>query len=228
MPFHNRGLRETGRTTVTADPASQEFIDAQRRQAQRGAGIATGNSPFGIGNESFFTGPLTQTPGQLAQPFFDPFQEQVIGGVRKEFDFLRNQATARTAGQATSAGAGLGGRSAVLEGTRLGALDRAQTSQISGLLSGGFQNALTQGVQFGQDQQQLEAQQLMEPLFRERQAQQFLNLGLGPVGQTQTEFGQRPSVFGSAAGGALTGFGVGGSPGALIGGGLGLLGGLFG
>jgi len=57
------------------------------------------------------------------------------------------------------------------------------------------------------------------------------NLGLlnGAVGgsQTTTQKAASPNLFTSALGGGLAGFGVGGLPGALLGGGLGLLGSIF-
>ena len=57
----------------------------------------------------------------------------------------------------------------------------------------------------------------------------YIGLLNGAVGGSTTTTApiQRPNVFTGTAGGALTGFGVGGIPGALLGGGLGLLGSLF-
>lgn len=57
----------------------------------------------------------------------------------------------------------------------------------------------------------------------------YIGLLNGAVGgsTTTTSPVQRPNIFSSVGGGALTGFGVGGIPGALVGGGLGLLGSLF-
>ena len=57
----------------------------------------------------------------------------------------------------------------------------------------------------------------------------YIGLLNGAVGgsSTTTSPVQRPNIFTSALGGATTGFGIGGLPGAMLGGGLGLLGGLF-
>lgn len=59
--------------------------------------------------------------------------------------------------------------------------------------------------------------------------QQYLGLLNGAQGgsQTTTSPVQRPNIFTGALGGAATGFGVAGLPGALAGGGLGILGSLF-
>lgn len=176
--------------------------------------------------ESFFTGPHTQTPGEMAEAFMNPYQEQVIGGIRGEFDHLRDQALMGTNQQATQAGAFGGSRAAVMAGARMGELDRAQTSQIGNFLHGGYQNAMNQGVGFAEMQRQLQQQQQMEPLWRQQQAMNMMNLGMGPHGYSMSQQGGGSNAMGSAIGGATVGsaFGV---PGAAIGGGLGLLGGLL-
>ena len=196
-------------TTTTVDPASQNFINRQRGQAEQAANVATGSGPF-------FTGPLTQTPAEMAQAFFNPFQDQVIGGIRGEFDHLRNQAVNRTNQEGTQLAGGPGGsRAAVLAGSRMGALDRAQTSQIGQFLNQGFNTAQGRGTQFAEHQRQLQERQMQEPLFRQQQALNFMNMGMGPVGQTQrTE--QDPSLIDRAFG-SLPG---------MLGGGM--IGGLFG
>ena len=168
-------------TVQTPDWASQQYINQMRAQGQQGAAVAL--DP----NQSFFTGPMTQTPGEMAQAFMNPYQQNVIDGVRGEFDHLRNQAGMQAGQQATQAGAFGGSRHGVMEGARLGELDRAQASQIGGLLYGGHQNAMQQGLGFAEHQRQLQEQQMQEPLFRQQQAQNFMNLGLGPTGTQTTE-----------------------------------------
>lgn len=220
------GKKQTQTSEVRPDAASQAYINQQRNQAQQGANVAlNAGGPGGL-----FTGPLQQTPGQIAQPFMSPFQDQVVGGIRGEFDHLRNQASMATAQDATSAGAFGGSRQAITEGARLGELDRAQASQVGNVLNQGYQNAMQQGMGFAERQRALQQQQNMEPIWRQQQALQMMNLGMGPTGQTQTTTMETPgaSPFGSAAGGAMTGASVGGPWGAAIGGGIGLLGGLLG
>lgn len=206
---------------------------AARQAAVNGVQAQMPNDPNAQNGGGWFTGPLQQTPGEMAAPFMNPYLQNVIGGLRGEFDHLRGQASNATAQQATQAGAFGGSRAAVLEGSRLGELDRAQTSQIGGLLNSGFQNAMGQGLGFAQYQQGLQQQKQMEPLWRQQQAQQMMNNGMGPVGQQSNQVQQGPgrSALGSAAGGALTGAsigsiipGIGTGIGAAVGGGLGLLG----
>src|SRR5690606_27342516 len=119
---------------------------------------------------------------------------------------LRGQAQMATQQAATQAGAFGGSRHGVAEGVRLGELDRAQASQIAGLLHSGYQQALGQGVAFAEHQRQLQQQQLQEPLFRQQLALGFQNMGMGPVGTTTTSTVDTPSNrLGSAASGAALG-----------------------
>jgi len=204
--------------TTAPDAASQGYIDRMRRAATGAAGVATGGGPY-------FTGPQTQSIQDQVSPFMNPYISNVVDATRGEFDFLRNQASVDANQQATQAGAFGGSRHGVAEGTRLGALDRAQTSQIADLLSGGYNNALSMGTDYAERQRQLREQQMQEPLWRQNQALQFYNMGMGPVGQSVSQ--PKGSALGSAAGGAMAGSAFG-PWGTAIGGGLGLLGGIFG
>ena len=185
---------QTTTQTTGLDPRSQQFVDQQRAQAQGAAGVATG-AP---GN--FFLGPDQRSIQDQISPFLDPFIQNVIGGVRGEFDVLRDQASNRVSDQAIQAGAFGGSRQGVAEGVRLGELDRAQTSQIGGLLSSGFRNALSTGLQQSELNRQLRERQAQEPLFRQQQAQQFFQGGLGPTGQVQTQTQPGGSTLGTIAG----------------------------
>lgn len=149
------------------DPASQAFVDFQRELARQGAGVALTAPTFagpnagmlaalqalqrGAGQTAAAQGQLSQLAAGIVDPaqfqaslatFQDPFEQQVIGGVRGEFDRLRQQASREAGDAAQRAGAFGGSRQAVTEGARLGALDAAQSSQIGSLLSGGFENAV--------------------------------------------------------------------------------------
>lgn len=216
----------TQTNTQTLDPQSQAFVNAMRQQAQTGAGAILNGGPL-------FTGPIQQTPGEMAQGFMSPYIANVIGGLRGEFDHLRSQALTGSNQQATQAGAFGGSRAAIMAGARMGELDRAQASQVAGLLNSGFQNAMGQGLDFAKYQQGLAQQAAMEPLFRQQQAMQLMNMGMGPVGFNTTSTTTQPrqgNFLGGAAGGALTALGAGLTGGVplAIGAGLGALGGLFG
>jgi len=170
-------------TTTALDPASQRFVEESRGQAASAAQFAL-DAPG-----QFFLGPDPRSVQDIIQPFQDPFQQQVIDATRQEFDILRDRAVGGAGGtnqQAILAGAQGGSRQGVAEGVRLGELDRAQTSQIAGLLSQNFQQAVSNAIPFSERQRALAQQQAQEPLFRQQQAQQFRNLGLGQTGQTTT------------------------------------------
>lgn len=207
--------KSNGSQTVTQRPdaGSQRYIDQMRQAGQGAAGVATGGG-------SFFTGPLT---GSQIQDAMNPYIQGVIDPTRAEFDHLRGQAVMGADDQAQQAGAFGGSRHGVMAGARMGELDRAQASQMAGLFSQGY----GQAVQLAEHQRQLQERQMQEPLFRQQQALNFMNLGMGPVGSTAVQTSDPANnPLGSAAGGAMAGSAFG-PWGAAIGGGVGLLGGLF-
>jgi len=199
-----------------------------------------------------------------AQQFFNPFQEQVIGGLQSDFDRQRGL-SARSANQtATAQGAFGGTRAEIAKQVGQSEIGRNEANVLGQVRSAGFNRSMQQALGlFGQQQQaglaglgfglqglqqgagidlarqqslfgantqlqQLEQQRRLGPLFGQQQALNFLNLGLGPTGQSQQTSTPGANPFLSALGGAGTGFVTGGPIGAAIGGGLGLLGGLFG
>lgn len=192
-------------TSTTLDPNSAAYQQAIRSQAAMAANVAlqgpggaygaaangaasnAANQPVG---NSWFTGPQSMSIGDQAAQFFNPYMSNVIDPIRAEYDRLRGQATSQTQSQATLANAYGGSRAALLTGSRLGQLDRGQAQQIGDLMYGGYNNALGMGTQYAEMQRRLQEQQLQEPLFRQQQAQQFLNNGMGPVGQTTVQGSQ--------------------------------------
>lgn len=200
---------KTTTTSQTLDPASQKYVDAMRGQAQGASNVALGG-PAGGG--SWFTGPQTQTIGQQAGAFMNPYMQNVIDPMNAYFDKQRQQAMTNTSAQATMGGAYGGSRAAVLAGSRLGELDAAQGQQMGGLLAGGYQNAMQQGTAYAEQQRQLQQQQMQEPLFRQQQAQAFQQGGMGPVGWNQTQKtsgGQFGDIMKFGAGLGMTAMGAG-------------------
>ena len=214
----SKASTQTTQQTQGLDPQSQAFVDQMRQQAQGAANVATGTPG------SFVAGPDTRSIADQIAPFMNPYMNEVIGGVRGQFDAARGQAGRDAAQRATAAGAFGGSRAAVERGARMGALDVGEASQIGGLLSSGFQNAMTQGLQFSEYQRALRERAAREPLFRQQMAQQFLGQGLGPVGMTDTTSQtQQGSTLGSVLGlaGTIGGAMLGGPAGASTGGQLG-------
>lgn len=79
----------------------------------------------------------------------------------------------------------------------------------------------------GSDLQQIQQRQQQEALYRAQAGLGMLQGSVGPYGSTTSQTGPGGSVLGGAAGGAMAGSAFG-PWGAAIGGGIGLLGGLFG
>lgn len=211
----SKGSTQTVRQEQRLDPQSRRFVEEMRARGQEGAGVAL-DTP---GN--FFLGPDTRSIADQIAPFLNPYIGNVVDGVRGEFDHLRDQATIGANQQATAAGAYGGSRHGVVEGVRHGELDRAQTSQIGGLLSSGFQNALSQGLAHSEYTRALRERMAQEPLFRQQMAQGFLNGGLGPTGFTSTNTQtQQGSTLGTVTGlvGTALGAYLGGPAGAAAGG----------
>lgn len=175
-------MSKGGKTTTTTglDPASQGYVDRMR-----GAGQTAYNQISGAG--PLFLGADPRTIEEQMAPFMNPYQSQVVGGIRGEFDHLRAGAGVDAAQAATRAGAFGGSRHGVAEAVRKSALDRAQTGQIAGLLSSGYDNALSRGLGYSEYQRALRERQAQEPIFRNQQALQTMNMGLGPTGQVNTE-----------------------------------------
>lgn len=171
-----KGGKKT-QVTTGPDAASQLYINQMREQARRAAALMNPTNPDGTpaASPSMFTGQLT--PEQIQQAM-NPYLEQVVGATRGEFDHLRGRASVDANQAATMAGAWGGSRHGVMEGARLGELDRAQASTIADLHASGYQDALA----FAEHQRQLRERQMQEPLFRAQQGLNFMNLGMGPTG----------------------------------------------
>lgn len=210
---------KTTTQTQSLDPRSQAYVDQMRQQAQGAGQIAMGGPASG---GSWFTGPQTQTIGQQAGAFMNPYMQNVLDPMRAEFDRLRDGAMMNTSQQATMGGAYGGSRAAALAGNRLGQLDAAQAQQTGNLLYSGYNNALSMGIPYAEQQRQLQEQQLQEPIWRQQMAQGFAQGGMGPTGWTQTQSsqgGQFGDLLKGGAGLAMTYFGAGGQMPSWLGGG---------
>lgn len=219
-----------GQTVADASPLSAQAA----AQYQQLGGLA------GLGGAA-----MAGDQGAFSQ-FMNPYQKNVLDAVGSQYDTLRSQAHMDANDAATRAGAFGGTRHAVTEGARLGQLDQGQAQTMAGLQQQGFNDAQQRalqaanfgmgalGQQFGAgdyfrniQQQYLGDQQ---GRFNEARDWELRNLGVLQSGMNGTPYGQSQSQptynnpLAGVAGGALTGFSMGGVPGAIIGGGLGLLG----
>lgn len=222
----SKGGRETKQTTTTKlDPQSQGYVNHMRGVAAGASNVARNvGGPGGL-----FTGPLKQTPGEMASKFFNPYLSNVVDATRGQYDHLRAKASTGADQAATAGGAFGGTRHAVMEAARLGELDRAEGNTVANLLHTGYEDAMNQGFRFAEHQRQLQQQKNMEPIWRQQQALRMLNMGMGPTGQISETTAQQPggSWLGRAAGGAMTALGAGltGGTSLALGAGLGFLGG---
>ena len=173
-----RGNDDDPITTTGPDRRSQDYIDRGRGYGQDAYNTALNNP------NPFFHGPSNMSIGDQAAPFFNPFQDEVIGSIRDEFNFLRGQAGLDADTAAISQGAFGGSRAAAERGARFGELDRGQTRQIGDLRYRGYQDAVTQGLQYQEYLRNLRERQAQEPLYRHQAANQLYWGGLGPVGQS--------------------------------------------
>jgi hypothetical protein len=195
-------------TTQALDPASQRYVDQMRYQAQDAANIAGQ------------VGPQQMSIADQVSQFMNPYQGQVVNAVNSQFDQLRAGAGMQANQAATMAGAFGGSRHGVASGVRQGQLDQTQMGILAQLQAGGYQNAQAAALPYFE-------QQRMAPIQAQQARMGLLQQGVGPTGFTQTGIQPKGSAMGSAIGGAQVGSAFG-PWGAAIGGGVGLLGGLFG
>jgi hypothetical protein len=187
--------------TQTPDAASQRYIDQMRGMAL--PGVQNMMNFQG----SYFAGADPRSIEEQAAPFMNPYQQQVIDATRGEFDHMRGQALQGANAQATQAGAFGGSRHGVMAGARLGEIDRAQGSQIGGMLHQGWNNAVQQGLGYSEYQRSLRERQLQEPIFRQQTGLGLMNLGMGPVG-THTSQSMPNNLLGQLFGAGLTAYGM--------------------
>lgn len=192
--------------------------------APGGPSVVPPESGYGpYGSDSYFSGPETRTPGQIADPFMNPYEDAVVGQVQSGYDRLRGEAAVGANQAATMSGAFNSSRHGVESAIRKGSLDRQEMQQIAGLRQSGYDNALNTGLNFANQQRQLMDRRRQEGLFRAQQAMGMRTGNMGPYGMDQTASQRQPggSRFGGMLGGALSGFAMGGPWGAAAGAGAG-------
>ena len=210
------------RTTQTSgiDPRTQAFMDQFRQfalqQAQAGPNQFLDQAGQGFGGLTQNLGFAQQQGLEGIDQFFNPFQDQVIGGLQTDFDRQRQQAQTSAQQQATRAGAFGGSRSAVLQAELQGGVNRNEASTLANVRQGGF-NQAAQNL-FGQRRfsadlglaglRGLAGVGQAQGMERFRQLQ-GLQGAIGPFGRTSTftePFFSNP--FAGALGGATTAAGL--------------------
>lgn len=124
-----------GQRFAGIDPATLQGL----QQQIQGFGQLTPN--LGLGAQAIQGSLGSGNFGQDVQQFFNPFQEEVIGGIQSDFDRARATSLQGVGDAATRAGAFGGSRQGVAQGQALGELGRAEQQQIGQLRFGGFNQA---------------------------------------------------------------------------------------
>ena len=171
------------------------FFDQRRRNQGmdedrdylRGTRNIAGNQAGMILNNpgSFFEGADPRSIREQASQFHNPYQSQVIDGIRGQYDQLREKAHLNQAAGSTLAGAFGGDRHQLQLGARLGELDTGESQQVGNLLHSDWQNSVSQGLQYSEYQRALRERQAQEPVWRANQAVGLRQQGMGPTGLPQ-------------------------------------------
>lgn len=192
----------TSTTTYNIDPGSRSYINDMRGFAGTAANTAMSHPG------PFFLGPDERSPWEQAEQFRNPYQDQVIGGIRDNYSRLRGLAGLDVNRSATAAGAFGGSRHGVESAVRMAELDRSESQQVGNVLHGDFYNQIDRGLGYSEYQRNLRERQAQEPLFRADKALGYYGQGYGgPTGYTMTGK-ERGSALGAIGGLAQIGLGV--------------------
>jgi hypothetical protein len=172
MPYIQGGLGQIQRGQALYEQAAQLAGETRETPFQYGQAGATAIQG---GMDEFRPGTLDD-PSSGISAFFNPYEDEVVGQVQRDFDIARRQEEARQASQAVGAGAYGGSRAAVTEQQALEGLNRQELDALARLRTAGYSEAL------GAAQTAQEAQQ-----------RRALTGGayLGNIGQTLGTVGQR-------------------------------------
>lgn len=113
---------------------SPEFDAMRQRYAALGGNL-------GLGSDI-----LTELGQGDVSRFYDPYEQQVIGGVQSDYDRQRQQAAMAAADQATKDGAFGGSRSAILNAELQGGVSRDEASKLAQLRSQGYNDSYSRGL----------------------------------------------------------------------------------
>lgn len=158
MDVSGGGSKTTQTTVNKLDPLEQQWRESLYGATEGAAGAGPGASMTGandyykqmmaggkIGNAA-----LAGDTGAV-NSLMNPYQQQVIDAMNKQFGNSNAQAVQTVNGNATTAGAFGGSRGAIAAGTTLSQNQLGQNSQIGGLLQSGFSDAMAraQGLASG-------------------------------------------------------------------------------
>jgi len=141
----------------------QQIQAEQRLQQGLGAYLpyiedATGNlqgalSQYGLGQEMIQGGTQAFDPSTGIAPYMNPYEDQVVQQVQRDFDRVRKQQAIGDRSQAIGAGAFGGSRSALAESEGQRNLYEAELDALAQLRSSGYKGALDAASQAFENQQ---------------------------------------------------------------------------
>lgn len=185
-------------------------------QASQGLSASMMGTAAGMGYQPQQVGAVTYSPAQLQnqslQPYANPFEQQVIGGLQNDAFSQYQKMNNQLGAEATAAGAFGGSRHGVAQGAMATGVQSDLNKQIAGLRMGGFQNAQqmalqdiaarNQAMQYGGSnmmQAQLANQSAglsgaQQRLGAANQLGNLANLGFGMGMQTQESMAQQGAL----------------------------------
>lgn len=152
MPYIQGGLGQIQRGQALYEQAAQLAGETRETPFQYGEAGATAIQG---GMDEFRPGTLDD-PSSGISAFFNPYEDEVVGQVQRDFDIARRQEEARQASQAVGAGAYGGSRAAVTEQQALEGLNRQELDALARLRTAGYSEALG-AAQTAQEAQQRRA-----------------------------------------------------------------------
>lgn len=154
MSIGKSGSRQSTKSDTNIDPVTQQRMKEMWDAANRAG--AAGPSPLVTGATDYNTGAmkagnlgmgaLTGDPNAVAS-FMNPYQQNVINEVQKNFGLLNDRTMTNVNDAATRANAFGGSRHGVATGTALAENARNASGTIAGLLSSGFGDAMQRAAQ---------------------------------------------------------------------------------
>lgn len=154
MSIGKGGQRNTQKSQSGVDAPTSDYLQ-QMWQSAQGAGAA-GPSSLVTDASGYYggamkagnlgMGALSGDPSAV-KSLMDPYQQQVIGAMRDEAGVTDQRTMNAVNDRATAAGAFGGTRHGVATGTALAANNRALNTQIGGLLSSGYGDAMNRAGQ---------------------------------------------------------------------------------
>lgn len=144
-----------GQTSVDQGTAQrmQEIWQAAQRAGQAGpSGLTTGAADYNsglMGAGKTGLSALSGDKGALGL-LMDPYQQQVVNATNAQWDNTDARSRMATNDAATRAGAFGGGRHGVAEGVTIGENNRNRESQVAGLLSSGYGDAMQRAALLSQ------------------------------------------------------------------------------